>query len=323
MRRKALLITAVALIVLIAAGLFLWMHSRPSPEPGSFRIGYQPTMLYLPVFVAKEKGLFAKRGLQAELVRFGSANEMAQALATNRIEATGMSSLTVLANLEQNSPGTFRIYIVEVLTADLSPDALLVTRGSAVRTLADIRGKKLGIHPGTTLRSYAERFLTSALGPDHGVTFVPLQPHIQVQSLQSGSIDALYSLEPIPTLAETEVGARVVERGLLARHVHDPFYAGAGVLSSSAVESRPKAVAAFRAAIGDALRFISSDEAAARVLLTSYASVSMETARKMSLVQWVEPRSVSGKDWHATMEALVEMGEMPRGVDLERRFLGN
>jgi NitT/TauT family transport system substrate-binding protein len=324
MRRRSVVIGAITtILVMVAAILFLWIRSKPSPEPGSFRVGYQPTMLYLPVFVAQEQRFFARRGLEVELVRFGSANEMAQALATNRIEATGMSSLTVLANLDQASPGTFRIYLIEVLTRELSPDALVVPGASEIRTLADVRGKRLGLHPGTTLRAYAERFLTAAVGADHGVTFVPLQPQIQVQALQSGSIDALYSLEPIPTVAESEVGARVVERGLLARHVHDPFYAGAGVISTSIVESRPEAVAAFRAAVGDALQFISSNETDARVLMASYASVSVETARKMSLVRWVEPRTVSATDWRATMRALVDMREMPAGVNLERTFLGN
>lgn len=323
MRRGTFLIATVAAVVVVGAAVFLWIRSTPSPAPGTVRVGYQPTMLYLPVFVAQEKGFFASRGLQVELVRFGSANDMAQALATNRIEATGMSSLTVLANLERNSPGTFSIYLLEILTADLSPDALVVSAKSAIQTLGDLRGKKLGIYPGTTLRSYAEKFLHAAIGPDHGVEFVQLQPQVQVQSLASESIDALYSIEPIPTVAEAEIGARVLARGLLAQHVHDPFYAGAGVIAKSAVETRPEAVADFRAAIRKALQFISSNEKGARELMVTYASVSKATAHRMSLVGWVEPRSVSLSDWRASVQALVEMGEMPSGVDLERTFLGN
>lgn len=322
-QRRATFIITVAAILVVAAAMFLWIRSKPAPEPGAFRVGYQTSMLYLPVFVAQERGYFAERGLHAELVRFGSANEMAQALATDRIEATGMSSLTVLANLERNSPGTFRIYLLEVLTADLSPDALVVPSSSDIRTLADLRGKRLGLHPGTTLRNYAANFLRAAVGQDHGVTFVPLPPEIQLQSLASGSIDALYSLEPIPTVAETEIGARIVARGLLARHIHDPFFAGAGVIATSAVESRPEAVAAYRAAIREALQYIASNEMDARALMTNYASVSPETARKMSLVGWIEPRSASLPHWRATIQALVNMGEMPAEVELERTFLGN
>jgi NitT/TauT family transport system substrate-binding protein len=324
MRRRGLLITGiVAIVVLVAATFFLWTRSKPAPEPGIFRVGYQPTMLYLPVFVAQERGFFANRGLQVELVRFGSANEMAQALATNRIDATGMSSLTVLANLEQNSPGIFRIYLLEVLTAELSPDALVVIGASEIRALTDVRGKRLGLHPGTTLRAYAERFLHNALGADHGVIFVPLQPKIQVQTLGSGSIDVLYSLEPIPTLAEIEIDARIISRGLLASHIHNPFYAGAGVIATSVVNSRSEAVSSYRGAIREALQFIASNDEDARALMTSYASVSAETAQKMSLVGWVEPRSVSLPNWRAGIEALVEMGLMPSEVELERTFLGN
>lgn len=320
-RRAALLVGLIAVALVAAAAVYLWTQSKPTPEPGVFRVGYQPTMLYLPVFVAQERGFFSDKKLNVELVKFGSANEMAQALATGRIEATGMSSLTVLANLEQNSAGTFRIYLVEVITAKLSPDALVVPASSQVRELGDLRGKRLGLHPGTTLRAYAEKFLVGAIGQDHGVTFVPLPPELQVQALASGTIDALYSLEPIPTLAVAEVGAREVSRGLLARYVHDPFYAGAGVLNTAVLQSKPAAVAAYRAAVRQALEFIASNEEEARALITKYEPVSVENARRMSLVGWVEPASVTPADWHATVQALVEMQLMPAEVALDRTFL--
>jgi len=280
-------------------------------------------MLYLPVFIAQDQGFFEKHGVKVDLVRFGSANEMAQALATDRIDVTGMSSLTVLANLERNSPGLFRIYLLEVLTEKLSPDALVVMEGSEVRSLEDLRGKKLGLHPGTTLRTYADRFLRSQLGENHGVTFVPLPPHLQVQSLESGSVDALYTLEPIPTLAVSKIKARIVSRGLLARYIHDPFYAGAGVVSANTLKERPEAISAYRAAIRDALKFISSNETEARTVMPKYASVSLEVAQHMSLVGWTEPRSVSLSDWRMAIKVLADMKLIPSEVTLEDAFLGN
>lgn len=321
-RQTRLAALALAALVLVAA-LFLWLHNAPTSDPSSFRVGYQPTMLYLPLFVAEEQGFFRKRGLQIELVRFGSANEMAQALAARQIDATGMSSLTVLANLEANSPGTFRIYLLEVLTAELSPDAIVVPPASEIRSLVDLRGKKLGVHPGTTLRTYADRFLQNAVDADHGVVFVPLQPQIQVQSLASGNIDALYSLEPIPTLAESEIGARVISRGLLAKYIHDPFYAGAGVIGTSAVETQPQSVSRYRAAIREALQFIASNEARARDVMPKYATVSDQIAARMSLVGWIEPRGVALPAWRAAIRVLVEMNLIPTEVGLEHTFLGN
>lgn len=228
--RKHWLWVATAALVLVAlSSIFLLLHSKKAPDANAFQVGYQPTMLYLPIFVAQEKGFFARHGVHVELVRFESANEMAQALATGRIDATGMSSISVLGNLEKTSPGAFRIYLVEAFTPDRSPDAVVVRRGSNIQALSDLKGKKLGIQPGTTLRDYADRFLQNAIGPVHGVTFVQMQPQIQVQALDSGSVDALFSLDPIPTLAKLELGAKVLERGLLAKHIQIHFMAALGL----------------------------------------------------------------------------------------------
>ncbi|HXM74268.1 MAG TPA: ABC transporter substrate-binding protein, partial [Chthoniobacterales bacterium] len=130
-KKKSLL--AVLAIVLIAAIVFLPKMRRSSLSP--LRVGYQPTMLYLPVFVAKEKGFFAMESVDVELVRFTSANDMAQALASGQLDATGMSSLTVLGNLEANSPNQFRMYLFEALTTKHSPDAVVVKADNAIRQL--------------------------------------------------------------------------------------------------------------------------------------------------------------------------------------------
>jgi len=77
------------------------------------RIGYQQTILYLPLFVAKEQGYFKKHGVDVELVNFVSAPDMMQALLAGQINATGMSALDVIANVEQEKPGQLKMYLIE------------------------------------------------------------------------------------------------------------------------------------------------------------------------------------------------------------------
>ena len=280
-------------------------------------------MLYLPLFVAQDKGFFDEESVKVKLVRFTSANEMAQALAARQLDATGMSSLTVLANLEANSSNIFRIYLLEVLTSKHSPDALIVKPDSTISAIGDLRGKKLGVHPGTTLQSYVEPILSKRIGPNHGVTVIPLAPHLQVQALAVGNVDALFVLEPIPTLAQIELKARIVERALLARSVHEPFYAGAGVLSREFVEKDPAKVIRFKAAMKKALHYITTHEAEARRSLKSYAEVSAEVAEKMELVEWLDPADASLVDWKTSLRILEELKLIPAGTKLEQYFHAN
>ena len=97
----------------------------------------------------------------------------------------------------------------------------------------------------------------------------------------------------------------------------------AGAVAAAVVESRPESVSAFRSAVREALQYIASNESEARLVMTIYAPVSPETADKMALVGWVEPRSVSLSDWRETIAILSEMGLLPAGINLEPTFLGN
>jgi NitT/TauT family transport system substrate-binding protein len=319
--RLALLAVVLTGVVLVAVIVFVAKNRRNSSSP--LRVGYQPTMLYLPLFVAKEKGFFAKESIDVELVRFTSANDMAQALATGQLDATGMSSLTVLGNLEANSPNQFRIYLFEALTTKHSPDAVVVKSDSAIRQLEDLRGRKLGVNPGTTLQSYVEPILQKRIGSDHGVTVIPLAPNLQVQALASGNVDALFVLEPVPTIAQVELNARVVEKALLARYIHEPFYAGAGVLARRVAEKEPRKISHFRAAMRNALGFMATNEVEARQTLEKYANVSSAVARQMELVEWVEPANVSLPDWKKCLQVLEELDLIPKGTDLQQRFYEN
>ena len=318
-KKKSLL--AVLAIVLIAAIVFLPKMRRSSLSP--LRVGYQPTMLYLPVFVAKEKGFFAMESVDVELVRFTSANDMAQALASGQLDATGMSSLTVLGNLEANSPNQFRMYLFEALTTKHSPDAVVVKADNAIRQLEDLRGKKLGVNPGTTLQSYVEPILRKRIGSDHAVTIVPLAPNLQVQALASGNVDALFVLEPAPTVARVELNARVVEKALLARYIHEPFYAGAGIVATKVAEKDPEKIRHFRAAIHSGLDYIAMNEVEARKTLEKYANVSSVVAQQMELVEWVEPNNVSLPDWMKCLQVLQELDLIPKGTDFQHCFYEN
>jgi NitT/TauT family transport system substrate-binding protein len=316
----ALLAAVFTGVVVLGLLVFLGKNRRAPSSP--LRVGYQPTMLYLPLFVAKEKGFFEKKAVSVQLVRFTSANDMAQALATGQLDATGMSSLTVLGNLEANSPNLFRMYLFEALTTKHSPDALVVKADSSIRKLEDLRGKKLGVNPGTTLQSYVEPILRKRIGPNHNVSVVPLAPNLQVQALASGNVDALFVLEPVPTVAQVELKARVVETALLARYIHEPFYAGAGVFARQIVEKEPEKATRFRAAMRNAIDYMTTNEVEARQTLEKYANVSPEVAKQMQLVEWVEPANVSLPDWEKCLLVLEELELIPKGTNLKQHFYG-
>lgn len=301
--------------------LMVWVKVVQYPGPQKFIVGYQPTALYLPHFIAAERGFFKEQGLDVQLQEFQSANEMAQAFVAGHINATGMSSITVLAQLEASRPGLFKMYLFETLTRKHHPDFLIVRKGSGIKSLADLKGKKLGVHPGTTMRTYARMILSRYLNPDSDVTIIELSPAIQVQAIAAGQVDALLGLEPMPTIAVNKGLAEVLVAGPLARYVHEPLLAGSGIISTHFLKRNPDIVKRFIKALEKSLDFIQKNPKEARLYLTKYTPLEASIAEKVHLVEWIPPDEVDVKDLKAIIKILYQHREIDREVDLSGTLL--
>lgn len=65
----------------------------PSATFPEVTIGYSQLRISLPIFVAAERGLFAKHGLAVTLRPYDTAQPMVQALAEGKLDLAGYSAL--------------------------------------------------------------------------------------------------------------------------------------------------------------------------------------------------------------------------------------
>src|ERR1700733_1344227 len=92
----------------------------------------------LAVTVAKDKGIFAKHGLDVELVNYsGSTDQLLETLATGKADAAVGMALRWLKPLEQG----FDVKIVAGLHGGCL--RLLVPAGSSIKELKDLKGKSI------------------------------------------------------------------------------------------------------------------------------------------------------------------------------------
>jgi len=68
------------------------------PAPAKVRYGVQPGSVYTGAFVAEDRGYFKEEGLDVELIPFSSASEIIPALATDQLEAGGISTNPAMWN---------------------------------------------------------------------------------------------------------------------------------------------------------------------------------------------------------------------------------
>lgn len=99
-------------------------------------------------------------------------------------------------------------------------EAIVVPKGSALRTLADLRGKKIAVNKGSNAHYLLVKALEKAGIGYTDVQVVYLAPADARAAFERGAIDAWSIWDPFLAAAEKQLGARVLAdgTGLVANH---------------------------------------------------------------------------------------------------------
>jgi len=192
--------------------------AAPAPaarrEPLHLDVGYVPSLVYAPLYVAYEKGYFRERGLELSLEP-GGGSPTAQVGAGN-LQLAGLGLDAAYLNARARGVDIRFVLPVSSVEAENGSSTPLVVRkelwdDGSVRSVADLRGRKvaqLGNAVGITYYLLALAMETGGLTMQdidlvRGLNF-PDMP----QALAQGAIDAALLAEPFVTLSE--------DRGIVA-----------------------------------------------------------------------------------------------------------
>ena len=165
-RRKLLQAGAAGLGVLAAPAI---VRAQAGPK---LRIGFWPVAAGLPFFAAVEKGYFKEAGLDVEPLKFAGAQQVMEAMLSGRSD--GSSNGTGSANLaigEIAQPGLFKIFCTNPSNAKFVLDEFITGKDSPIKTMADLKGKKVASGPGIQNVTLCKTMLERA-----GACWVPPRP---------------------------------------------------------------------------------------------------------------------------------------------------
>jgi sulfonate transport system substrate-binding protein len=167
---------------------------------------YNPVSLLL-----KNKGL-----LEQEFARDGVAIRWVQTLGSNKaLEFLNAGSLdfgstagaaALVGRINGNPIKSIYVYSHPEWTA------LVVRKDSAIRSVADLRGKSVAVTRGTDPHIFLVRALNAANLTEKDVRIVLLQHPDGKTALIRGDVDAWAGLDPMMAAAEVEDGARLMYR---------------------------------------------------------------------------------------------------------------
>jgi len=312
----------LGILVVIGAGLAVTLivtsDNQPAQgereDPGrAIRIGDLPVVHGLPLYVALEKGYFEQEGLQVERVRFDAPNQIIDALLQDKIDLGSPSlalGITGIAN--SKNPGKLKIYAVSG-GSDTNPNEnLLVPLDSTINSIEDLKGKKLGILGGTIQwRTITRELLAQhGLGMDKDVIIVELAPALQVQALASKQIDALLALEPMSTVAQKKGAGKVIVEAPVEKVIANPFYGGAGVITTKFVHDYPKTAEKVIRVFEKAMQEINENPSAHKQYLEGYTPLSEEIIPNVPIVDFKSCKDLTAKD----------LGEIQKFYDIFTKY---
>ncbi len=183
-------------------------------EPAVVKVGVLGLVSDAGLYVAMERGFFQEAGLSVDVERFGSGAKMVPALVAGELEVAGGTAAAglfnaiasgmdfkVVADKGQTRPG--HEFLTLIVRKDLQDSG-------AVRSLADLRGRKVAHLPGQGVVSQylLAQILAHAGIPWSGVERVDIAAPNQMALLSSRQVDAAVAGEPFAAQAERAGVAR-------------------------------------------------------------------------------------------------------------------
>lgn len=323
MSKRVLLILAGALICLGLSATVWFLRSPSSPGLPKIRLGINRYTGDLPFFVAVEKKYFQDEGLEPVITEFGDSSESLNALLADQVDVINPISFSALLEVEARSPGTLRLFLPGGEDQDIIGSYLLVRRSSPIQTLQDLRGKKIGTYTGVTQMLYLKLFLERVgMNPDTDVEIIQVGFNLQVQALEAGQFDALFTIEPTGTIALAKTDVRVLVANPRVKYIVDPFISGAAAIPQSLLRDKPDEVRRTIRAADRGLDFVRTHEQEARLILAKYAALDQEIGTRVPLLLWYSLRDQFDPRPVQTLADLLAGHEiLPKRVEVARLFL--
>ena len=287
--KKIILLFCCLLPCLLHAGP---KNEREAPLRIPLRVGILPDADSLPLMLARDHGFFEREGVSVELILFSNPVERDAAIQAGRLDGA-ISDLLAAAFL--NAAG----YDFKVTSLTDGRYGIVASAGSGIRSLAELRGKRIGLSANTIIQYTVDAQLETAgiRMSEYEAVAVPIMP-LRLEMVLSGMIDAAALPEPLLTAASAQ--------GALFLSSTDITGIDAGIMlfSKKTLDARLEDVKAFYRAFYKAALQINADPDAYRDYLVEQAGFPVSVREAYTFVTYRTPSLPEENQIHRALEWL-------------------
>lgn len=197
---------ALLMSVLLLAASWASPVAAADQEKIKFTLGWQPTMNGARFFVAEAKGMFAEEGLEPNLIKFTAGPPFFAAFQSASIDVGFLGFQPAVTGIAQGIP--IKIFAVENNAS--RAEGLVATQASGIKTLADLRGKKVATKRGSSAHTALLTGLESVGMKLTDIQLVDLDVTALIPAFRKGDVQAAWYWEPWMGLLKRQNGRVIV-----------------------------------------------------------------------------------------------------------------
>jgi NitT/TauT family transport system substrate-binding protein len=289
------------------------------------RVGVFPVSSTLPLFVAIERGFFKENNIEVEMTRLIGGPPNVAAMIGNQIDASAVLVTIEGMNANLKKPGVAMYISLNSQNAKYQMEQFVVRKGLEIKSLADLKGKKIMSAPGPANVLMARAALAAAGLKEGDYQLDQLDMGQHINAMTAGTFDAGYTLEPNATVMRKNGVATTFEAGVIAKYVlGDPnanAWVGGCALTTDFIKSKPDVAKRFTAAWGKAVKFINDNPTEARQYLIKNTFTPDDVAATVPLVRFemvsdLKPSDIA--DFQRFMDFSTKTGILSEKVDVSK-----
>jgi NitT/TauT family transport system substrate-binding protein len=298
-----------AAVSLAVAALLGGAWPAAAETPVAVRAAYIPVVTWTPAWVAKEKGFFARHGLDVTLTAaqnlsllpgtVGRQFEFAPSTAPDLLKAaaSGLDIVAVAASVFE--------------TEDNVSTKLMVAKDSGITSAKDLTGKLIATPTIGGVIHVSVLYWLKKNGVDPaGIRAVEVPFPNMADQLKAKRVDAVEAVEPfvgvLQAAGHVALTAPLMSAG---KEVLFPFWISSGEWA----RSHASTVAAWRASLDDAIAFIKENPDEARKIVAQYTRLPEQVVKATPFPTYRS--AITAKDIELWANVLREVGQLATPVD--------
>lgn len=248
-------------------------------------VGVIPILDLAPIYLGKDKGFFADRGIDLSLESGQGGAAIIPGVVSGQFQF-GFSNMTSLILARSKD---LPLKVVAAGTSSTNVDgkdfsAVVVKADSPITSAKDLAGKTVSVN---TLKNIGDSTVRESIrkagGDPSTVKFVELAFPDMPAALEKGQIDAAWIVEPFVTITKSQ-GARIIASNLVdtAPNLMIASY----FTTEKLISEKPELVKAFTEAMNQSLEYADAHPDEARAIVATYTKIDKALLGELILPKW-------------------------------------